>query len=70
MVIQKDECKLWAEPPDTEYGADQKDKLELRLMNLVCSGNLTLATAQHAIATNCIEAYKKYDGDKYRGNGD
>ena len=55
---------------ETEYGADKKDELELRLMNLVCRGNLPLATAQHDIATNWIEAYKKYGGEKYHGHTD
>jgi hypothetical protein len=61
---------LWAEPRDTEYGAKIKDELELRLMHLVCRGNLPLATAQHDIATNWIEAYKKYGGEKYHGHSD
>ena len=65
-----DERNLWPEPRETEYGADKKDELELRLMNLVCRGNLPLATAQHDIATNWIEAYKKYGGEKYHGHTD
>jgi hypothetical protein len=34
--------------------------LEDHLRNLVCDGQLDLATAQREIATNWIEAYKKY----------
>jgi hypothetical protein len=37
-----------------------KDALEDRLHDMVCSGQLDLATAQHDIATNWISAYKKY----------
>ena len=65
-----DERNLWPEPRGTEYGADKKNRLELRLMNLVCRGNLPLATAQHDIATNWIEAYKKYGGEIYHGHSD
>lgn len=66
----RDEHNLWPEPRATEYCADKKDELELRLMHLVCSGNLPLATAQHDIATNWIEAYRKYGGEKYHGHSD
>ena len=37
-----------------------KDALERKLHRLVCAGELDLKTAQHAIASNWIEAYKKY----------
>ena len=37
-----------------------KDRLEDKLHELVCSGQLDLKTAQQAIASNWIEAYKKY----------
>jgi hypothetical protein len=50
---------LWAEPRDTEYRADRKDLLEL-----------PLATSQHDIATNWIEANKKFGGEKYHGYSD
>jgi len=39
-----------------------KDKLENRLHKLVCVGAIDLQTAQRAIATNWIEAYRKYVG--------
>jgi len=44
----------------TVWNAQVKDALEDRLRNLVCDGQLDLATAQHDIASNWIEAYKKY----------
>lgn len=37
-----------------------KDDLEDHLRDLVCEGQLDLATAQREIAGNWIEAYKKY----------
>jgi hypothetical protein len=40
-----------------------KDVLERKLHNLVCAGKLDLKTAQREIASNWIEAYKKYVGE-------
>ena len=40
-----------------------KDVLEGKLHNLVCAGKLDLKTAQREIASNWIEAYKKYVGE-------
>jgi hypothetical protein len=37
-----------------------KDALEDRLREMVCGGRLDLMEAQHEIAGNWIEAYKKY----------
>jgi hypothetical protein len=44
----------------TVWNAQVKDALEDRLRELVCSGDLNLATAQHEISTDWIAAYKKY----------
>jgi hypothetical protein len=44
----------------TVWNAQVKDALEDHLRDLVCDGELDLATAQRAIASNSIEAYKKY----------
>ena len=44
----------------TVWNAQVKDALEDHLRDLVCDGELDLATAQRAIASNWIEAYKKY----------
>ena len=60
---------MWAEPRFGEWNAERKDELELKLMDLVCHGHFPLATAQHDITTNWIDAYKKYGGEKYHGNG-
>lgn len=52
---------LWPESHRTSpWNAQVKDKLENRLHELVCSGQLDLKTAQQAIAANWIEAYQKY----------
>jgi Putative zinc-finger len=52
---------LWPEPYSaTVWNAHVKDELEDRLHQLVCGGQLDLATAQHDIATDWIAAYKKY----------
>ena len=54
---------LWPESFITEpWNAYVKDVLENRLHVLVCSGQLDLKAAQDAIATNWIEAYRKYVG--------
>jgi hypothetical protein len=51
---------LWPQPYSARWSAKEKDKLEQRLHQLVCAGTMDLATAQHEIAGNWIEAYKKY----------
>jgi hypothetical protein len=52
---------LWPEPSYSRiWNAHAKDELEDRLHNLVCSGRLDLSTAQREIATNWVDAYKKY----------
>jgi hypothetical protein len=52
---------LWPESHRTSpWNAQVKDRLEDKLHELVCGGQLDLKTAQRAIASNWIEAYKKY----------
>ena len=52
---------LWPESHRTSpWNAQVKDRLEGKLHELVCSGRLDLNTAQQAIASNWIEAYKFY----------
>jgi hypothetical protein len=53
---------LWPQPYSVRWNAQVKDKLEQRLHQLVCSGELDLATAQHDIAVDWIGAYRKYIG--------
>jgi hypothetical protein len=53
---------LWPEPYAAPEGARVKDKLENRLHDLVCSGQLSLRAAQYAIASNWWRAYLRYGG--------
>jgi hypothetical protein len=54
---------LWPEPATSAgWNAHLKDALEERLHQLVCAGKLDLPTAQRAIASNWIAAYKTYLG--------
>lgn len=55
-----DPNNLWPEPYAGEWGARKKDQLEDKLHRMVCTGQISLADAQHAIATNWIDAYNKY----------
>jgi hypothetical protein len=52
---------LWPESHRTSpWNAQVKDRLEGKLHELVCDGKIDLKTAQQAIASNWIEAYKTY----------
>jgi hypothetical protein len=52
---------LWPQPSlNTVWNARVKDALEDRLHNMVCSGQLDLATAQREISQDWVAAYKKY----------
>ena len=52
---------LWPQSTQTSpWNSYVKDALERKLHRLVCAGELDLKTAQREIATNWIEAYKKY----------
>ena len=54
---------LWPQSTKTSpWNSYVKDALERKLHNLVCAGQLDLKTAQREIASNWIEAYKKYIG--------
>lgn len=53
---------LWPEPYAGRWGARTKDVLENKMHDLVCSGSLSLARAQHMEATNWVAAYRKYVG--------
>ena len=39
---------------------EKKDRLEFVLYKMVCAQEISLAEAQHAMATNWIEAWKQY----------
>ena len=54
-----DPKNLWPEPY-AGNNARKKDVIETKLKNLICTGKITLADAQKAIATDWIAAYNKY----------
>jgi hypothetical protein len=52
---------LWPEPyQETVWNAHVKDQLEERLHQMVCRGDVDLATAQRDISADWIAAYRKY----------
>jgi hypothetical protein len=52
---------LWPEPhSNTVWNSYVKDQLEDRLHHMVCERKISLNEAQREIASNWIEAYKKY----------
>ncbi len=53
---------LWPEPLAGSRGAHRKDELENALRGQVCSGAVTLAVAQLAIAANWEDAYQTFVG--------
>jgi hypothetical protein len=56
-----DAKNLWPEPySGGELDARAKDTLERRLQELVCEGKVPIEEAQHEIATDWVNAYKKY----------
>lgn len=55
-----DPRNLWPEPRISEWDAKKKDRLEFVLYKMVCAQEISLAEAQHAMATNWIEAWKRY----------
>lgn len=56
----RDPRNLWAQRWRGKWGAYTKDRLEIRLQRLVCSGSIPLADAQAAMAQNWIEAYQRW----------
>jgi hypothetical protein len=54
-----DPKNLWPQPY-AGNNAHRKDVIETKLKTLICSGKITLADAQKAIATNWVLAYNKY----------
>lgn len=60
---------LWPQSYKTKpWNAHVKDDLENKLHEMVCAGQISMADAQHAIATNWIDAYKKYVGPEPSNN--
>jgi hypothetical protein len=58
-----DFSNLWPQPRSSiepKWNAETKDRLERRLCDMVCAGQLDIATAQEDIAKDWIAAYHKY----------
>jgi hypothetical protein len=58
-----DPSNLWPQMRrslEPEWNAEAKDRLERRICDMVCAGQLDLATAQQEIAEDWIAAYQKY----------
>jgi hypothetical protein len=53
---------LWPQPKKGTWTASQKDVLENKLHDLVCSNQLDLQEAQKSIAEDWIGAYQRYVG--------
>jgi hypothetical protein len=53
---------MWPQPYSTIWNARLKDKLEQRLHQMVCNGQMDLPTAQRELAADWIGAYRKYLG--------
>jgi hypothetical protein len=58
-----DPRNLWPQPRFGYWNARVKDRLEDRLHEMVCAGELPLAGAQRAIAADWIAAYRRYLGE-------
>jgi hypothetical protein len=53
---------LWPESYSGDWNAHIKDKLENKLHDMICKGQLDLKTAQQQIAADWIAAYQQYLG--------
>ena len=58
-----DPRNLWPEPRNSEWNAEKKDVLELKLYHMVCKGQVSLSEAQQAYKTDWIAAFHKYVGN-------
>ena len=56
------EQNLWPEPWNVYWNAGAKDQLENTLHEMVCSGQISLASAQRVFMTNWIAGYQRYVG--------
>lgn len=63
---------LWPEPHHVigGWGSYAKDELENKLHKMVCQGQMSLGQAQHVIAGNWIEAYRRLIGSTPTYAGD
>jgi hypothetical protein len=55
-----DRENLWPQRYDGEWNAASKDRLERRLHAMVCPGEISLKTAQEAIARDWVATYRRH----------
>jgi len=55
-----DPHNLWPETRISKWNAAKKDQLEFVVYKMVCAQEISLSEAQHAMATNWIEAWQQY----------
>ena len=55
---------LWLQLWDGQWGARVKDRLEVKLKNLVCRGEVSLQVARDEIRLNWVAAFKRYVGSR------
>jgi len=58
-----DPSNLWPQPRrsiEETWNAEAKDRLEHLMCDMVCAGQIDIARAQEAFATDWIDAYQKY----------
>ena len=55
-----DERNLWPQPRNSEWSAGKKDQLEFVLYKMVCNEEISLKQVQREMATDWIEAWKRY----------
>lgn len=51
---------LMLQPWEGREGAKQKDRLERKMQNMVCNGEISLTTAQHEIGSDWLSSYSRY----------
>ena len=63
-----DDRHLWPEPRQSiepQWNAETKDRLEWKLRDLICSGQLDVSAAERAIAEDWVEAYGRFFPTSY-----
>jgi hypothetical protein len=58
-----DDANLWPEPRrsvEPQWNAERKDKLEWRMREMICAGELDVAEAQRMMAEDWVEAYGRF----------
>jgi hypothetical protein len=56
-------ANLWPEPRrslEPQWNAERKDRLEWKLRDLICAGQLDVVEAQHMMAEDWVEAYGRF----------